>query len=47
MHLELVKLGEIMEMKGLKILNNVKMRWISMLSPFRQVLQEYRPLLQV
>jgi hypothetical protein len=34
-----------METKGLKILNNVKMRWIYMLSPFKQVLQKYCPLL--
>jgi hypothetical protein len=34
-HLELAKLREIMETKGLKILNNVKTHWISMLSPFK------------
>ncbi len=44
-HLELAKLGDIMETKGLKILNNVKTHWISMLSPFKWVLQKYRPLL--
>ncbi len=41
----MVKLGEIIETKGLKILNNVKTHWISMLSPFKWMLQEYHPLL--
>jgi hypothetical protein len=43
--LELVKLGETMDTKFFKILNNVKICWISMLNPFRWILQEYCPLL--
>jgi hypothetical protein len=34
-----------METKGLKMLKAVKTRWISMLSPYKRVLSEYRPLL--
>jgi hypothetical protein len=34
-----------METKGLKMLKAVKTRWISMLSPCKRVLSEYRPLL--
>jgi hypothetical protein len=44
-HLELEKLLELMVSKGGKILNNMKTRWISMLSPMRRVLSEYRVLL--
>ena len=44
-HLELEKLSELMVSKGGKILNNVKTCWISMLSPLRRVLSEYRVLL--
>jgi hypothetical protein len=44
-HLELEKLSELMVSKGGKILNNVKTRWISMLSPLKRVLSEYRVLL--
>jgi hypothetical protein len=44
-HLELEKLYELLKIKGGKILNNVKTRWISMLPPLRRVLQEYRPLI--
>jgi hypothetical protein len=41
-HLELQKLVELLEFKGKKILQNVKTRWISMLSPLKHVLSEYR-----
>ena len=34
-----------MQSKGLKILKNIKTRWISMLSPSVRVMNEYRPLL--
>jgi hypothetical protein len=44
-HLELQKLAELLESKGKKILQNVKTRWISMLSPLKRVLSEYRTLL--
>jgi hypothetical protein len=44
-HLELEKLSELLQSKGGKILNNVKIRWISVLSPLRRVLSEYRVLL--
>ena len=44
-HLEFVKLAELMHSKGLKILKNIKTRWISMLSPSVRVMSEYRPLL--
>lgn len=42
---ELAKLTSNMETKGLKMLKAVKTRWISMLSPCKRVLSEYRPLL--
>jgi hypothetical protein len=42
---ELAKLVGIIETKGLKMLKAVKTRWISMLSPCKRVLREYRPLL--
>lgn len=44
-HLEFVKLAELMQSKGLKILKNVKTRWISMLSPAVRVMSEYRVLI--
>ena len=44
-HLELQKLTELFESKGKKILQNVKTRWISMLSPLKRVLSEDRTLL--
>ena len=44
-HLEFVKLAELMQSKGLKILKNVKTRWISMLSPAVRVMSKYRPLI--
>jgi hypothetical protein len=44
-HLELQKLVELLETKDRKILQNVKTRWISMLSPLKRVLSEYHTLL--
>ena len=44
-HLEFLKLAELMETKGLKILRNIKTRWISMLAPAVRVMNEYRTLL--
>ena len=44
-HLEFVKLAELMETKGLKLLKNVKTRWVSLIEPLRRILQEYRVLL--
>jgi hypothetical protein len=43
-HLEFVKLAEVLEMKGLKILRQVKTRWLSMMSPAIRVMNEYRTL---
>ena len=42
---ELAKFASNMETKGLKMLKAVKTRWISLLSPCKHVLSEYRPLL--
>jgi hypothetical protein len=44
-HLELEKLSELLHLKSRKILNNVKTRWISMLSPLKRVLSEFRVLI--
>jgi hypothetical protein len=44
-YIEFVELTQVMETKGLKILHNVKTRWISMLDPSIQVMNEYRTLL--
>jgi hypothetical protein len=44
-HLEFMKLAELMETKGLKLLKNVKTRWVSLIEPLRRILQEYRVLL--
>ena len=44
-HLEFPKLAEVMHLKGLKILKNIKTRWISMLSPSVRIMNEYRVLL--
>jgi hypothetical protein len=44
-HLEFLKLVEVMETKGLKILRNIKTCWISMLAPVVRVMNEYRTLL--
>ena len=37
-HLEFAKLAKLM---GLKLLNNVKTRWVSLIEPLRRILQEY------
>jgi hypothetical protein len=42
---EYQKLAEIMETSGLKILQNVTTRWISMLEPLKHVLGEYKTLI--
>jgi hypothetical protein len=44
-YMELEKLSQLMVSKGGKILNNVKTRWISILSPMRRVLSKYCVLL--
>jgi hypothetical protein len=44
-NIEFCKLTEVMETKGLKILRNIKTRWISMLSPAIQAMNKYRTLL--
>jgi hypothetical protein len=44
-HIEFCKLVEVMETKGLKILRNIKTRWISMLSPAIRAMNEYKTLL--
>ena len=41
-HLEFVKLAKLMETKGLKLLKNVKTRWVSLIEPLRRILQDYR-----
>ncbi len=40
--LEITKLAEYLKKKTLKILHNVKMRWISMLSHAKHILVEYK-----
>jgi hypothetical protein len=45
-HIEFTKLAEVMETKGLKILRDVKTRWLSMVSPLKRVMSEYRTLIQ-
>jgi hypothetical protein len=45
-HLEFTKLAVVMETKGLKIIRNIKTRWLSMLSPLKRVISEYRTLVQ-
>jgi hypothetical protein len=44
-HLEFVKLVELLNSKGNKILRNIKTRWLSMLAPTVRIMNEYRPLL--
>jgi hypothetical protein len=44
-HLELEKLSELLQSKEGNFLHNVKIQWISMLSPLKRVLSEYRVLL--
>jgi hypothetical protein len=41
-HLEFTKLAEIVEIEGLKVLQNVKTRWINMLQPLKWVGKEYK-----
>jgi predicted glycosyltransferase involved in capsule biosynthesis len=41
-HLNRSKIGEFLEQKALKILCNVKTRWISMLSFAKQILTKYK-----
>ena len=41
-HLEFVKLAEVMETKGLRLLKNVQTRWVSLLEPLRRFLAQYR-----
>jgi hypothetical protein len=43
-HLEFVKLAEVLETKGLKILRQVKTRWLSMMSPAIRMMNEYKTL---
>jgi hypothetical protein len=45
-HIEFTKLTEVMETKDLKILRDVKTRWLSMVSPLKRVMSEYRTLIQ-
>ena len=44
-HLEFTKLAEIVDTEGLKTLNNVKTRWISLLEPPKCILGEYKTLI--
>ena len=37
-HLEFIKLAEVMETKGLKLLKNVKTRWVSLIEPLRHII---------
>jgi hypothetical protein len=43
--MEFLKLAEVMETKGLKILRNIKTQWISMLSPVVRIMNEYQTLI--
>ncbi len=45
MHLECTIFFEILETKGNKILQNVKWKWILMLSPTKRMIIEYQTLL--
>lgn len=40
-HTNLIKLVDVMETKGFKILRDVKTRWLSMISPVKCVMSEY------
>jgi regulator of sigma D len=44
-YLEFSKLTEVVETSGLKILGNVKTRWILLLEPMKHVLLEYKTLI--
>jgi hypothetical protein len=44
-HLEFHSLADIVETEGLRMLKNVKTRWISLLEPLKRVLGEYKTLI--
>jgi hypothetical protein len=44
-HLEFRKLAEVVETEGLKILNKVATRWISLLEPLKRICCEYKTLI--
>jgi hypothetical protein len=44
-HLEFTKLAEVVEIEGLKILNKVHTRWISLLEPLKRISGEYKTLI--
>ena len=44
-HLEFTKLTEVVETKGLKILNKVHTQWISSLEPLKSISSEYKTLI--
>jgi hypothetical protein len=44
-HLETTRLVEILACRGKKIMKNIKICWIFMLSPSKHVLQKYKPLI--
>lgn len=44
-HLEFSKLAEVVESEGLKILRNVKSRWMSILAPLERIMGEYKNLI--
>lgn len=44
-HLEFQKLTDIVETEGLRMLKNVKTRWVSLLAPLRRVMGEYKTLI--
>jgi hypothetical protein len=44
-HLEFQRLADIVETEGLRMLRNVKTRWISLLEPLRRVMGEYKTLI--
>jgi hypothetical protein len=44
-HLEFTKLAEVVEIEGLKILNKVQTRWISLLEPLKHICGEYKTLI--
>ena len=44
-HLEFTKLVDVVETGGLKLLRNVKTRWISVLEPLKRIMVEYKTLI--
>jgi hypothetical protein len=44
-HLEFMKLAEVVETEGLKMLNKVQTRWISLLEPLKRICGEYKTLI--